>query len=459
MSPKLMENMFSVFQDVYLPILSNPKNQEGWPEVMSREVLELFHRMIARVYVGLGQSQGKTLLPLPPSDMLVSDRTSRDKDRVHVLETAVVTWTSQIKSVLKNDPEAALAAAMAKGEYPGPKFGLEFWQHKEANLRLITQQLESEQLRKVMRVLELTKSPYYAAFAALVVEVGSATAEARDNVRFLSPLAQHFDDLASMDDFEELPTLFKPVMHMLLLVWKHSRYYNTPPCLAVIMCEICNDLVEQARRFVTAPEIFAIEPPEAVARLTLALRVCEEFKTTFYEFRGKSVAECPDNPWQIQVNALFARLDSFLERCYNLLNLTQTITQFLKLEKVDVGGNKGEMLTTSTQEVYRRFMALLGKWQAVTYDVLDVNDPEAIKSFDADFFDFMEQIKELEQQLASILTVGLNDAGTVQGAFKLIDSFGEQHVDVGRAYARLGIAEMRTGEGKKIGRASCRERV
>ena len=31
MSPKLMENMFSVYQDVYLPILSNPKNQEARP--------------------------------------------------------------------------------------------------------------------------------------------------------------------------------------------------------------------------------------------------------------------------------------------------------------------------------------------------------------------------------------------------------------------------------------------
>ena len=31
MSPKLMENMFSVYQDVYLPILSNPKNQEVRP--------------------------------------------------------------------------------------------------------------------------------------------------------------------------------------------------------------------------------------------------------------------------------------------------------------------------------------------------------------------------------------------------------------------------------------------
>ena len=402
-----------------------PFSSQGWPEVMSREVLELFHRMIARVYVALGQSQGKTLLPLPPSDMLISDRTSRDKDRVHVLETAVVTWTSQIKSVLKNDPEAALASAMAKGEYPGPRFGLEFWQNKEANLRLITQQLESDQLRKVMRVLELTKSPYYAAFAALVVEVGGATAEARDNVRFLSPLKQYFEDLATLDNFEELPTLFKPIMHLLLCVWKHSRYYNTPPCLAVIMCEICNDLVEQARKFVTAPELFAIDSTEAVQRLTLALRVCEEFKSTFYEFRAKSAIECPDNPWQIQVNALFSRLDAFLERCYNLLNLCQTITQFLKLERVDIGGNKGEMLTTSAQEVYRRFMALLAKWQAVGYDVLDVNEPTAIKSFEADFFDFMEEIKELEQQLASILTIGLADAGTVQGAFKLIDSFGD----------------------------------
>jgi hypothetical protein len=45
---------------------------------------------------------------------------------------------------------------MAKGEYPGPKFGLEFWTNKEANLRLITQQLESEQLRKVRPTLTLT---------------------------------------------------------------------------------------------------------------------------------------------------------------------------------------------------------------------------------------------------------------------------------------------------------------
>ncbi len=34
-----------------------------------------------------------------------ADRASKDKERVHVLETAVVTWTKQIKNILKLDPE------------------------------------------------------------------------------------------------------------------------------------------------------------------------------------------------------------------------------------------------------------------------------------------------------------------------------------------------------------------
>ena len=55
----------------------------------------------------IGQSQGRTLLPLPAVQLSSADRTAKDKERVHVLETAVVTWTRQIKNVLKQDPEQA----------------------------------------------------------------------------------------------------------------------------------------------------------------------------------------------------------------------------------------------------------------------------------------------------------------------------------------------------------------
>ena len=120
-------------------------------------------------------------------------------------------------------------------------------------------------------MLELTKSPYYTAFSTLVKEVSVAHAEATDNVKFLRPLKKHFQALAdpegSGSSFKELPDMFKPIMHLLLMVWKNSKWYNTPPALAVLMCEICNDLIENARNHINVEELFSIEPQEAVERL------------------------------------------------------------------------------------------------------------------------------------------------------------------------------------------------
>ena len=66
---------------VYLPLLSNVGNQAGWPEVISREVVDSFHKLVAAVYVTIGQTQGKTLLPLPAVQLSSADRTSKDKAR------------------------------------------------------------------------------------------------------------------------------------------------------------------------------------------------------------------------------------------------------------------------------------------------------------------------------------------------------------------------------------------
>lgn len=68
------------------------------------------------VYVTMGQTKGATLLPLPPTERAPDGGGGGDKERIHTLESAVVTWTRQIKNVLKTDPEAALK----EGLNPGP---------------------------------------------------------------------------------------------------------------------------------------------------------------------------------------------------------------------------------------------------------------------------------------------------------------------------------------------------
>jgi dynein heavy chain len=81
-------------------------------------------------------------------------------------------------------------------------------------------------MAQVVRVLDVTKSTYFPSFNRLCAEVSAARVEANNNVNYLAPLVRYLERLNMSDEFPALVEQFKPIMHLLLLVWKHSRYYN-----------------------------------------------------------------------------------------------------------------------------------------------------------------------------------------------------------------------------------------
>eukprot|EP00967_Tisochrysis_lutea_P018251 scaffold20681_cov23-Tisochrysis_lutea.AAC.1 len=179
--------------------------------------------------------------------------------------------------------------------FTGPLTELNFWAERAANLNSVHDQLMGEKIQKVVKVLELAVSTYYPAFkrwAVLVPAVPAAfksrvqgvgrekgqggyqhtrllvagcTAkrlpatnyqglqneaelareEANDNVKFLQPLRKYLDKLNMMDDFQALVDLFKPIFHTLMLIWKHSRFYNNAARFVTLVQQMCNDLIMQ----------------------------------------------------------------------------------------------------------------------------------------------------------------------------------------------------------------------
>ena len=407
----------TIVRDVYLPLLSNPNNQDGWGEVSSKEIMDRLHSFLAQVSITVGQTQGQTCLPLPSVDTDING--ANTKDRIHLLEGAVITWTKQIKNVLKQDPEMLLK----QGMNPTPDIEVEFWKSKAANLNSIFEQLQSRRIRRVLKFLDVSKSTYCNPFAKLCKEVYTARLEANDNVRYLRALEPWFEKLEQVNDFPDLVDLFRPIMHVLLLIWKNSKYFNTPARLVVIMREMCNSIINKACNYVSGKMIFELiaeeTPGEAVDKLKTTLKVCGLFKSTYFDYKTKANNECPNNPWRIQNNALFMRLDSFLERCHDILDLTQTIVQFSKLAKIEIGGTKGKTLTNSVSQIYLDFDTAVEAFKNVPYDIMDVG----VKQFDDDFYEFRCRIKELERRLGSVLTQGFDDCATIYGRFKLLDSF------------------------------------
>lgn len=114
MTQNLLEHMYNVCNEVIGPVMQNPDNQQGWSDLVTKDLMERFNNFVAHNYVMIGLSKGRTLLPLPNKKVIHSD--GPEKDKAHIFEGCIITWTKQIKNVLKLEPEQALK----NGNNPGP---------------------------------------------------------------------------------------------------------------------------------------------------------------------------------------------------------------------------------------------------------------------------------------------------------------------------------------------------
>jgi dynein heavy chain len=401
---------------VYVPILANPKL--GLGDVMSHEVNATLHNFLYSVTTTVGHVKGETFLPLPPLDQ-ASTRSLTLKERINLLEGCVSAWTKQIKFLLNLDPEAAFKAT----SHPLPDAELTFWRNKAAQLDAVFEQLQSERLRRVLQYLDTNQSTFCEPFAKLCKEVFAARGEAKDNVKFLATVQGYVTQLISNSDFGELPALFRPLMHTLLLIWKHSKFYNTPARLVVFIRQVINAIIAASQRFLLGKTVTETLMDEAAAsmlpKINTLLRVAGEFKRVYFLYKANAATECPGNPWRISNIALFSRLDAFLERCHDVLEVASVVVTYRQLEKVVIGGLKGKELTDVTDGVYAEFKGALLALDQVPYDILDCD----VAGFAGDLATFKAKVAVLDRRLATTLVQAFEDAGNLYSRFKLMDIY------------------------------------
>lgn len=124
--------------------------------------------------------------------------------------------------------------------------------------------------------------------------------------------------------------------------------------------------------------------------------------------------------WTFHPNAVFERLNSFLDRLNTIQWFFCTVIEFLKLEKVEIGGLKGRQLSSRITSIYMEFNQYFAAFASKNYDVLDPDDP----TFNSDFADFQDRILELDMKLAAILCQAFDDCYNLESVFKLISIVG-----------------------------------
>ena len=412
---------------VLLPIMSNHEHHKIWGEVETTDCNVLFNKIHASSVSLEGETQGEAALPIPVPDFLIirhkSSVTYTDsggKATFATLEATIMEWSKNIKAILKREPESYFR----EGRHPSPDAEIDFWNAKEKSLNAILSQLRGQDARRILHALDKAKSSYCASFSKLCSEVFHARNEAKDNVKYLRPLTPFLEKLTSESlDIGQLVQNFKPMIHVILLIWKHSKNYNTVPRLVVLVLCICNALIARSQKTITGEDLFNLVDNEesrvAIDKIKAVISLCKSFKDMFIQYKDIAAKECPNNPWRVQDSSVFYRLDSFLLRCYRVLEVFQTIVHLSRLPNVTMGSSKGEQLTESIAQIFDEFQKCYKVFRIVPYNLFDVES----NGFDLDFKNFTQTMKELEQRLASIVILGIDNYDSVMGKLKVLDSF------------------------------------
>ncbi|KAJ8682462.1 hypothetical protein QAD02_018254 [Eretmocerus hayati] len=424
LSHRVVDELATLVDNIFAPLLSKPENHPRLPQVALADIARHVHSLRGTLYQVKGQVNGKTVLPMPSGlekvsevERLVSDEGPQAVDLYlkSAIEGVVIKWAYLVNDVVTHES----STAFDNGQNPTPNVELDYWSARLTNLKYIFDQLREERVRKMAVILEKTDSAYYPCFKTLFTNVVSSLTEAKEIALYLSPLAKCFKAVEEVD-FSEAKPLMAVLIHSIGLAWANSKYYQNSSKLIIMIRQICNLLIQEARRFLDPTLIFQSDVDEAQQRVQISKEVLEEFKRQFDKHKGMPARRKEAPPWAFSHGAVFTRLNAFLKRLEDIEWLFDTVLEFSKLERLEVGGILGRSLSLRIVAVYKEFQQLFVAFSTRATDVLDPDD----ETFVQDCKKFGESISGFDTKLAAILCQAFDDCKNLECVFKLINVAG-----------------------------------
>ncbi|XP_022909837.1 dynein beta chain, ciliary-like [Onthophagus taurus] len=445
-SYKSVEELSVLTEDIFVPLLSNPKNHVGWPKVVAQDVQAHIEMFKNTVYQLRGALKSQPLLPLPPGTNEIFEVVNRftesegadyDLHLKAAIENAVIIWFNICSDVLKQNSRLAFAG----GANPTPMKEVEFWNFRLKSLECIYDQLRDPRVKQMIHYLELTESSYLSCFKSTFKNIVAAILEARDICLYLKPMIKHF--LSMEEDFLENDKYIKPLCHVLGMLWAHSRYYCTSSKMVTLLQEIGNLFIEAVAKAIDPSSIFQGEPEEVLKKLIICIDNLELFTRSFENVRNDLESYFPEDvefvPWNFHARNVFQRLFDFMTRLNLIRDILETTIEFLKLEKVEIGGLKGRSLSSKVIEVLEDFNLAFKVFPNIQYDILLPED----HNIETDYREFMDKCYDLDRRLAAIFVQALDECINITSFFKFVSICGsllERPVIAAEIYDKYKVA-------------------
>ncbi|KAK9886615.1 hypothetical protein WA026_017537 [Henosepilachna vigintioctopunctata] len=430
MSGNPIEDLAILMNGIFNPFLNHPGNQVGWPRTVKVDMANHLKDFTNQLEEIRGAIANQTVLPMPAgvvhvyqslSSLVGSNGEENDLDFKEEIENAVVRWSHICHEITKQNSKLAFT----DGAHPTPMEEVNFWKSRYKNLQYIYDQLVDPRVKKMAEYLEASKSTYLKMFKSTFQNVVASLVEAKDITLYLKPLIPHIKRFEE-NDFLELKNHIKPLIHVVALIWSHSKYYANCEKIITLFKEISNLLIECAVKDLDPSSIFLGEAEEICVKVTKTIEMLNIFLDTF-EYVRQNLKDFYDKnekvtplEWTFHRRRAFQRLLELLDRLHLIKKILEANINYSKLERVEIGGLRGKYLTMKCEEIFADFGRVYSVFQNITYNALDIEDNQ----IHGDCKLFEEKCDDIDNRLASVFEQAFDDCTNLDASFKLINIIG-----------------------------------
>ncbi|CAM9180031.1 unnamed protein product [Ectocarpus fasciculatus] len=382
-----------------------------------------FHRCMATLTDAMHLSDGKTVLYCPDFEFQSIGEAALDKDLVQLMESVVIHWTRQIKGVVNNHDNVATA------ESSGPLDEIEFWKGRAQDFLGIQDQLHSQEVARIIDVLQHAKSNYIGPFDALTRQIVARAAEANDNLKYLESIRPQCTALREIEA-EKVSTVLPDLLNRIRLIWSFSQHYNSEDRVCGILRKVSNEIIRRFRQHIPIEEIMDGDVEFSMMRLQDSINCGIEWKAIYHK-AVESIRRQKNRygrAWDIDDAGIFAQIDAFVQRCRDLMEVCECQMQFARKSAAtggkpgavpDFGGTKAAEVVEGIHGIQQSFDHQIDRLRNLDYNVLDVR----VSRWHDDYNHFKHAAKDLEVMFTIVINLAFDNVSSISDGVALAETF------------------------------------
>ncbi|XP_068204591.1 dynein axonemal heavy chain 5-like [Palaemon carinicauda] len=328
-------------------------------------------------------------------------------DQFQAVEKTVLVWMKQIESVL-----VEMEQLRQETDEAGPQDELEYWKRRMAKFKYLSEQMETQEVRGAILVLQLARSKLLKSWKEIDAKVTNHLTQAKDNVKFVYAIEEYCHPLYLND-----PPGMTPYIMMLFntvrMIHSISKYYNTSEKLSALLIKITNQMIRACQAYITCQgqqSIWSQPRQEVRVKIQHCLKLSAAYRNAYQKTKEKLESMPGERPFNFSEQYVFGKFEAFCCRLDNITALFDDIDKFS-------GFFEGR--ADCVRDILKSWKEMCTEVSHKSYDYLDYRSPR----FDNDLDIFAGSVKELLRRIHMMVEKEHEDVWETPMAYRMLTRF------------------------------------